>query len=60
MFNWLKSKNAEKFLLSDDAYKFAAKLIISQIKLLKNEDLNSFTEKYNRVVGNELILNEPL
>ena len=60
MFNWLKSKNAEKFLLSDDAYKFAAKLIISQIKLLKNEDLNSFAEKYNRAVGNELILNEPL
>lgn len=60
MFAWLKSKNAEKFLLSDDAYQFAAKLIISQIKILKNEDLNSFTEKYNRVVGNELILNEPL
>ena len=60
MFHWLQSEDAEKFLLSDIAYEYAAKLILAQIKLLSKSDVDSFTEKYNRPLDLELKLNDSL
>ena len=58
MYSWLKSKDAEKFLLSDDAYKFAAKLILTQVEHLSEEDLDLFVEKYNKPFDVEIKLNK--
>lgn len=59
MYYWLKSKDAEKFLLNDKEYELAAKLILTQVEHLSQEDLDLFIEKYNKPLDFEIKLNEP-
>ena len=46
--------------MSDKAYEFAARLILTQIKQLDSNNLMSFVDQYSKSLDLELKLNEPL